>query len=79
MKYNVSAVLYPQETGGYTILSPELPGCVSQGSTMDEAISNLREAATLYLEDVKAREHDDNPLEGLDRPGRVYAEVEVEA
>lgn len=79
MKYNVSAVLYPQEGGGYTILSPELPGCVSQGTTVDEAMSNLREAAELYIEEIKERDRDNNPLEGLERPGRIYTEIEVEA
>ena len=74
-KFNVSAVLYPQEKGGYTIISPELRGCVTEGRTIDEAKENFREAAALMLEDMQ----EDNPLEGLDQPGRVYMEVEVEA
>jgi predicted RNase H-like HicB family nuclease len=74
-KFNISTVLYPQEGGGYTIISPELRGCVTDGQTVDEALRNFKEAAALLLEDRK----EENPLEGLDLPGRIYAEVEVEA
>jgi predicted RNase H-like HicB family nuclease len=75
-KYNFSVTLYPQEGGGYTILSPELRGCVTDGATVDEALANFKEAAALMLEGTPEEE---NPLEGLDKPGRIFAEVEVEA
>ena len=74
-KFNISAVLYPQENGGYTIISPELRGCVTEGRTIDEARKNFQEAAALALEDMQ----EENPFEGLDRPGRIYMEIEVEA
>jgi predicted RNase H-like HicB family nuclease len=74
-KFNISTVLYPQDGGGYTAISPELRGCVTDGSTVDEALKNFKEAASLFLENRR----EENPLEGLDRPGRIYAEVEVEA
>jgi predicted RNase H-like HicB family nuclease len=53
MKYKV--VLEPQEDGGYTVYVPSLPGCVSQGETTDEALSNIKEAIEIYLESFKAR------------------------
>ena len=74
-KFNISAVLYPQENGGYTVISPELRGCVTDGRTLDEARDNFKEAAALMLSDIQ----EENPLEGLDLPGRIYMEVEVEA
>jgi predicted RNase H-like HicB family nuclease len=74
-KFNISAVLYPQKEGGYTIISPELRGCVTDGKTIDEARENFKEAAALMLEDRQ----EENPLEGLDATGRVYMEIEVEA
>jgi predicted RNase H-like HicB family nuclease len=52
-------VLEPSEEGGYTALVPALPGCISEGETIDEAMRNMREAVELYLEpleDVPARE-----------------------
>jgi predicted RNase H-like HicB family nuclease len=44
-------VLYePCDDGGYTATVPALPGCISEGDTLDEARRNIREAIELYLE-----------------------------
>jgi predicted RNase H-like HicB family nuclease len=43
-------VLEPSDEGGYTALVPALPGCVSEGDTVEEAMANIREAIELYLE-----------------------------
>lgn len=48
MELNI--ILEKQEEGGYTMYVPSLPGCVSQGETKEEAISNIKEAIALYLE-----------------------------
>ncbi|MCB0200659.1 MAG: type II toxin-antitoxin system HicB family antitoxin [Anaerolineae bacterium] len=40
--------------GGYTVTVPSLPGCVTYGDTVDEAISMAREAIDLYLESLEA-------------------------
>ena len=45
----VTAVLTPAPEGGYVALNPET-GTISQGETVEEAVSNLREAVELYLE-----------------------------
>lgn len=44
-------VLEEQEEGGYTVYVPALPGCISQGDTLEEAIKNIKEAISLYLEE----------------------------
>jgi predicted RNase H-like HicB family nuclease len=46
-------VLEPSDEGGYTIYVPSLPGCISEGDTVDEAMENIREAIELYLEPVE--------------------------
>ena len=38
------------ETGDWSVWCPELPGCVSAGETETEALENIREAISLYLE-----------------------------
>ena len=38
------------ETGEYGVWCPELSGCVSAGTTQEEAMENIREAIALYLE-----------------------------
>ena len=40
--------------GGYVVVCPALPGCYSQGETIDEAEQNTREAILLCLEDMEA-------------------------
>ncbi|MBI3977806.1 MAG: type II toxin-antitoxin system HicB family antitoxin [Chloroflexi bacterium] len=37
------------ETGGYTVTVPALPGCVTQGSTLEEAIALARDAIQLHI------------------------------
>jgi predicted RNase H-like HicB family nuclease len=46
----LTAVLTPAEEGGFTALNPET-GSTSQGETIEEAIANLKEATSLYLEE----------------------------
>lgn len=43
-------VLEPSEEGGYTVYVPGLPGCISEGDSREEALSNIKEAIELYLE-----------------------------
>lgn len=54
--FQYTAVFEPEEVGGYSVTIPTLPGCVSQGETFEEAIANIKEAAELYLEDLKEGE-----------------------
>lgn len=46
-------MLEPSDEDGYTVLVPSLPGCISEGETIDEALANIREAIELYLEPVE--------------------------
>lgn len=48
----VKVVLEASEEGGYTVYVPSLPGCISEGETVEEALRNIREAIELYLEPV---------------------------
>jgi predicted RNase H-like HicB family nuclease len=43
-------ILEREEDGGYSVSCPSLPGCHSQGDTLDEALANIREAIELYIE-----------------------------
>ncbi len=48
----IKVYLEPSEEGGYTVIVPSLPGCISEGDTREEAIENIKEAIQLYLEPV---------------------------
>lgn len=54
--FKYTAVFEPEGVGGYSVTIPALPGCVSQGETFEEALKNIKEAAELYLEDLKEGE-----------------------
>jgi len=48
--------LIPEPEGGYTVLVPSLPGCVSYGATVEEATAHAREAIELHLENLAAHD-----------------------
>lgn len=48
MKYNV--VITEGEDGWYVVECPAIPGCVSQGKTVEEALENIKEAIQGCLE-----------------------------
>ena len=43
-------LIYDAKYKGYVADVPELPGCMSQGKTVEAALKNVREAIALYLE-----------------------------
>lgn len=59
----LTVVLEPSDEGGYTVIVPSLPGCISEGDSREEALANIREAIELCLEltefDYAAKEKDE--------------------
>jgi antitoxin HicB len=59
--------LHKEEEGGYTVIVPALPGCITYGENIDEAIEMAREAIELYIEELSDRDEeipdDNNTLE----------------
>ena len=47
--------LRKEEEGGYTVFVPSLPGCITYGETVDEAIDMAKEAIELYIEELQDR------------------------
>lgn len=66
MKFRV-VVEYDEETRSYAAYCPELPGCCSAGDTEEEALENVKEAISLYLEPTSVE---------LKQKGEIF-EVEV--
>lgn len=52
-------VIYPGENGYWVAECPSLPGCISQGKTKEEAITNIKEAIRGY---IAALESDGLPI-----------------
>lgn len=63
--HDFKVILEPDEGSGYVVTCPSLPGCYSEGETIEEALANIREAIELCLEDL--REHG----EEIPDPSRV--------
>ena len=45
------AKLTPEPTGGYSVTFPGIPGCITQGDTLEEALAMAKEAMELVLEE----------------------------
>jgi predicted RNase H-like HicB family nuclease len=58
MTRKASVVIEKDEQGFYA-WCPELKGCQSQGSTLEDALANIREAIELYLETLPPDERDE--------------------
>lgn len=54
-QHEFDVVFEGQEEGGFTAYVPDLPGCVSEGETLEEATDMIQEAMALYLESRQER------------------------
>ncbi len=53
LRYTI--ILHPDtEEGGFTVTVPALPGCVTQGETVEEALEMAKDAIRLYIESLAA-------------------------
>ena len=48
-------LIYDKDYKGYVAEVPQLPGCMSQGKTAEEALKNARKAIRVYLREIGAR------------------------
>jgi predicted RNase H-like HicB family nuclease len=55
MTCRLTAIIEQDEDGVFAYC-PELKGCQTQGASVEEALTNLKEAAELYLETLKPAE-----------------------
>ena len=53
-----SVIIHEAEEGGHWVEVPALPGCYSQGESLEETLENVKEAITLYLETLMDEERD---------------------
>ena len=53
MAIKFRVLIEQDEDGIYVAEVPTLPGCITQGATRDEALTNVRQAIELYLESLE--------------------------
>lgn len=54
--YEFDTIIVEDESGGYVAFVPALPGCHTQGDTLQELMENVKEAVELYLETLTEEE-----------------------
>jgi len=57
--HEFDVVIIEDETGGYVAFMPALPGCHTQGDTLEELMNNAKEAINLYIETLEKEEKKD--------------------
>jgi predicted RNase H-like HicB family nuclease len=72
MEYTV--IIYEAEEGGYWTRVPTLPGCGSQGETIDETLANTREAIESHILAIR-EDGQEIPLEESSVFGKVKVAV----
>ena len=51
MKYVYPVCIYPGDVSGYTVVVPDLPGCVTEGDTISDALEKAIDAASGWVLD----------------------------
>ncbi|MBD0304870.1 MAG: type II toxin-antitoxin system HicB family antitoxin [Tolypothrix sp. T3-bin4] len=51
----IKAIIHPAEEGGYWAEVPALPGCITEGDTMEEVMVNLKDAIEGWLDVANSR------------------------
>jgi predicted RNase H-like HicB family nuclease len=74
LSYTVHYVEAPE--GGYVAFVPALPGCHTQGESLEEAEENVKEAITVYVESLAA-DGEAIPKEGRSFQGRVTVPLAI--
>ena len=54
--YTYKIHLQKEPEGGFTVTVPALPGCITYGENIDEAIAMAKEAIELYIEELQERD-----------------------
>ena len=73
MKLTYPAIFYPcEERSGYTVEVPDLPGCVSEGKSLAEAILMAEDAACGWVLDEL---EDGNPAPACSKPSQIVPET----
>lgn len=77
-KQKFTAILLPQDEGGYQVFFPYYPGCITDGDTVEEALANGRDALEGILR-AEAKEPEPDPVPSYVLASHVVvSEVDIE-
>lgn len=69
--YIFPAVFRPEKVGGCSVEFPDLPGCVTEGDTLEQAVAMARDAMGLYLYSL---EEDGETIPTASAPAAIHTE-----
>ena len=69
-KYYYPAV-FQKEDSGFSVWMPDVPGCISQGDTLEEAVENIKDAFGLFVEEEKEK---GGEIQAASNPGNLELE-----
>ncbi|BCX15118.1 MAG: hypothetical protein KatS3mg097_010 [Candidatus Parcubacteria bacterium] len=72
-KIQFEIILQPESEGGFTVIVPELPGCVTYGENLEEALIMAKDAIKGYLHSLKKHKE---PILKKARPLITSLEIE---
>lgn len=80
-RYLFPAIFEPGEVAGYTVTFPDLPGCITEGDTVEDAFAMAKEALELHVYGME-EDHDTIPTPArlgpeTIPPGAIVAVVEA--
>ena len=67
------AIFTQEKDGRFSVTVPALPGCFSEGDTLDEAKKNIKEAMELYMEGENIEQMNVQMAMSIDLPEKKYA------
>jgi len=76
LQYN--AIFRPEPEGGFTVIIPSLPGCITYGENITEAKKMAMEAITAYIESLKKHNEDiPNDNENFIAPINIMQKIPI--
>ncbi len=74
--FDYTVLFQPAQEGGYTVLVPSLPGCITEGDTLEEARAMAKDAIECYLESL-VKDGLEVPAESESLIGKIRVKMEL--
>lgn len=78
-EYIYPAIFHKNDDGSFTVTFPDLPGCITEGKTMGDAIKMAQSALTQWIEFLRD-EKEDIPIASIKAEGQDFVKlIELDA
>jgi antitoxin HicB len=74
--FNYRVILKKEQESGYTAIVPALPGCITYGKNLEQAMTMVKEAIELYIESLTSH---DEPIPNEESTLEYMVSIQVHA